>query len=155
MPKVAWGCSVKIYINSVGQIDSQLKMLGDQLRQTMLPDAMGRCQTIEVESQVKVKGRTAAQNNSLHLYLTRLAVALNDAGLDMKTVLKAEVEIPWTQASAKQHLWHPVAQALTGKASSAKASTVELQEIYKVLDRHLSASHGVSVGWPDRFGGDQ
>ena len=37
-----------------------------------------------------------------------IANALNDAGLDMKKVLKPEIDIPWNTATVKEYLWRPV-----------------------------------------------
>lgn len=92
--------------------------------------------------------RTAKQNSSLHKYCEKLAEALNEAGLDMRKVLKPEIDIPWTKYSVKDQLWRPIQQAMFGKASTTKPTTKEYQEIYKVLDHHMAAKHGVSVDWP-------
>ena len=89
----------------------------------------------------------------MHLYCGQLAEALNDAGLDMKRILDDEVDIPWTKQSVKDHLWRPIQEVMTGKSSTTEPNTVEFSDVYKVLDRHISVKHGVSVAWPDRFGG--
>lgn len=94
------------------------------------------------------KPRTRKQQNALELYCALLAEALNDAGLDMRVVLKPEVKIPWTQASAKNHLWRPIQKIMTGKESSKDPKSNEYGEIYKVLDRHIAEEHHVSVPWP-------
>ena len=44
------------------------------------------------------------QFNAMHLWCERVADQLNDAGLDMKAVLKPEVDIPWGKESVKEHL---------------------------------------------------
>jgi len=84
----------------------------------------------------------------LHLYCERLAEALNDAGLDMKTVLKPGVEIPWTKESVKLHLWKPIQKAMTDTDSTREMETTDPSEIYEVLNRHLAQKFGVSVRWP-------
>lgn len=96
------------------------------------------------------KQRSGLQNNSLHLYLGMLANELNDAGLDMKKTLKADVDIPWTIDSAKDFLWRPIQKALTKKTSTTKPSTKDYVYIYEVLSRHLVDKFGVNVPWPSK-----
>ena len=88
--------------------------------------------------------RTPSQNNALHLGLSMIARSLNEAGLDMRKVLKPEVEIPWTTTSAKEHLWRPIQKVMTGKKSSTELDKVsEISEIWDVIMRHLGEKHGV------------
>lgn len=94
------------------------------------------------------KTRTSKQNNSLHQFLQDLADALNAAGLDMKTVLKPEVEIPWTQSSAKEFLWRPIQQVMTGKDSTTEPTTKDYLAVQETLLRHLASKFGVTVEWP-------
>jgi hypothetical protein len=94
------------------------------------------------------KQRSEAQNNALHLWLGRLAKELNDAGLDMRTVLKPEIEIPWTMLSAKDHLWRPIQKAMYQNESTTEPNTVEYGKIYEVLSRHLAEKHNIHVPWP-------
>lgn len=104
--------------------------------------------TVIVEGEKLEKHRTLTQNAAMHLYFQMLADSLNDAGLDMKKVLKPEVDIPWTKDSIKNYLWRPIQKAMTKKESTTELDTVNPSEIYKVLDRHLSEKFGVSVEWP-------
>lgn len=107
----------------------------------------GRRPMCSVEYAKKI--RTLSQNASLHVFLTQLAEVLNDAGLDMRTVLKPEVEIPWTKDSAKEHLWRPLQNILLSEPSTAKASTVDYTPVYDVLARHMGQKHGIRVpDWP-------
>lgn len=93
--------------------------------------------------------RSAAQNNALHMWLGRLAKELNDAGLDMRVVLKPEVHIPWTLYSAKDHLWRPVQRAICGKDSTVDPERGEYIQIYQTISRHLSQSNGFTAPeWP-------
>jgi hypothetical protein len=96
------------------------------------------------------KQRSDLQNSSLHLYLSHLAEALNDAGYDMKRTLKQEVDIPWGKESAKEHLWRPIQELLTKKDSTTKPTTKEYVYIYEVLSRHLVEKLGVNVPWPSK-----
>lgn len=96
------------------------------------------------------KPRSAQQNNALHKYCGMVADELNERGLDMRKVLKPEVEIPWTTASAKEHLWRPIQMAMTGKESTTEVSTKDYPQVYDVLNRHLGTKFGVSVPWPSK-----
>ena len=93
--------------------------------------------------------RTAKQNNALHLWIRWLVKALNDAGLDMRKVLKPSIQIPWTEESAKEHLWHPVQKIVCGKEKSSDLDKKEVSEVYEVLNRHLSEKFGVSIEFPE------
>ncbi len=92
--------------------------------------------------------RTSQQNKALHKYCELLAVVLNDAGLDMKTVLKPEIDIPWTKESVKNHLWRPIQEIMLDKESTTEMDTSDPSDIYLVLDRHLAEKFGVHVEWP-------
>lgn len=94
--------------------------------------------------------RTLTQNRALHKYCDMLADALNDAGYDMKKVIKQEVDIPWSQQSAKEFLWRPIQKAVTGIDSTTKPETSQYSAIYEVLDRHMAQKFGVSVPWPTK-----
>ena len=86
--------------------------------------------------------RTSAQNRALHLFFEFLAAALNDAGLDMRTVLKPGVEIPWTPETVKENLWRPVQVALLNKKSTTELETGEVSKVEDVLMRHLIKEFG-------------
>lgn len=94
------------------------------------------------------KRRTSQQNKAMWVYLTRLSEQLNDAGLDMRAVLKPGVDIPWTKQSAHDQLWIPIQEIMTGKASTTEMDTVEPSRIYEVLNRHIAEKFGVSIPWP-------
>ena len=85
--------------------------------------------------------RTNQQNKALHKYFSMLAEALNDAGLDMKTVLKPEVDIPWTQDSVKTHLWKPIQEIMVDKESTTEMNTVDPNKIYEVLNFKMIFLH--------------
>lgn len=95
--------------------------------------------------------RTLSQNAALHLFLAWLCEELNAGGFDMRTVLKQEVEIPWTVGSAKEYLWRPIQKALTEKTSTTEITTVEPTVIHQTLARHLGEKLGiVCPAWPTR-----
>lgn len=101
--------------------------------------------------QVKTgKQRSDLQNNSLHLYCTQLAEALNNAGLDMRKVLKPGVEIPWSMLAVKDKLWRPIQESMTGQESTTKPDRDEYPQIYETLNRHIASKFGISVAWPSK-----
>ena len=92
--------------------------------------------------------RTNQQNKALHKYFRLLARSLNDAGFDMKRTLREDWEIPWTEEMIKEHIWRPVQKVMTEKMSTTELDTIEVNQIYEVVNRHLSQSTGVHVDFP-------
>jgi hypothetical protein len=92
--------------------------------------------------------RTIKQNRSLHLYFTHLAESLNSAGLDMKRVLKPHIDIPWTAATVKEHLWRPIQTIQLQKSSTTDLSTGDVVEVFETLNRHLAERFGLHVDFP-------
>jgi hypothetical protein len=93
------------------------------------------------------KQRTSTENASLHLFCDRVAKALNDAGFDFRVFIKDGYPVPWTEALAKDYLWRPIQEAVTGHNSTTKPERGKYGEIYDVLNVKL-AEHGIYVPWP-------
>jgi len=97
--------------------------------------------------------RTIPQNSAIHKYCELLADALNDAGYEMKAVLEVmEVDIPWNRDRVKEVLWRKIQIPMTEKESTTKLTTTEVNDIYEVLDRHISSHFGVHVPFPSEEG---
>jgi hypothetical protein len=100
----------------------------------------------------KPEQRTAQQNRALHKYFTMLANDLNEAGYDLKKVLKpaylATVDIPWTPDTVKAHLWRPIQEAQLQKESTTELSTREVDVVYNTLNRHLGEKLGIHTPFP-------
>lgn len=94
------------------------------------------------------KQRTSRQNNALHVWLSMVAKSLNDQGRDMKKTLKADVEIPWTTQTAKDHLWRPVQIAVCGQESTVDAAKVDYLKVFEVLNRHFGEKFQLHIPWP-------
>jgi len=93
------------------------------------------------------KQRTKAQNRAFHKYFTDLADELNEKGLDMKKVLKPEIDITWTSSSVKEYLWRATQKIMFNKESTTELNTDEITKIYEVINR-FTAGQGVSVAFP-------
>ena len=95
------------------------------------------------------KQRTPQQNAAFWLYCTRLAEALNEAGFDMRSFpWKEGIDIPWNKQMVHDFLWIPVQEVMTTKESTTELNTVDVNEIYEVVNRHIAQTTGVSVEWP-------
>jgi len=85
-----------------------------------------------------------------------MAVALNDAGYDFAyfqyTIKTNGFLVNWDAEKVKD-AFRLIAKAQTGKESTAKLSTVEMQQAYEVFNRSMGELAGVSMPWPDRLGG--
>ena len=91
---------------------------------------------------------TRRQQNSLHLWFQMLADELNDAGLDLRKVLKPEIEIPWSKESIKNFLWRPVQEIYLSKKSTTELTTKDIDEIWEILNRHLGEKFGIHIPFP-------
>ena len=108
--------------------------------------------SVQARTDAQDTQRTLQQNKALHKWLRMVSDTLNDAGLDMKTVLKPEVDIAWTPEMAKEYLWRPIQRVMTGEESTADAITTDYDQIRLTITRHLGAKLGVTLpDWPDRF----
>ena len=73
--------------------------------------------------------RTTQQNKALHLYFRLLAESLNEAGLDMKKVLKPTIDISWNERNVKEYLWRPIQNAQVIKKSTTELNSDEVDKI--------------------------
>lgn len=110
----------------------------------------GKSFTVEITDGIEYTTRTTTQNSALHVFFRLLAEALNDAGYDMKRVIKPEVDIPWNERSVKEFLWKPIQHAVIDKDSTTRLDTKQVSQVYDVLNRHLAEKFGVSVPFPQR-----
>ena len=120
-----------------------LNAYADELRKLNLPEH-------GILIELKFGKRTTKQNSAMHKYFTMLADELNNAGLDMKKVLKPSVSIPWTLDSVKTYLWGAIMQALTGKEHTSDLDRNEIDEVYMALSRHMAEKFGVMVEFPSK-----
>lgn len=101
--------------------------------------------------------RTAKQNNALHLGCSHIAKTLNESGLDMKKVLKQEVDIPWSTDTVKEYLVKPIVKAMFGKSSTTELNNVsDINEMWDVLMKMLGEKFHVEyVPFPSEENKDE
>lgn len=94
------------------------------------------------------KPRTLTQNKAIHVLFEHLATELNEAGLDVRTTLKEDFEIPWNSRLVKELIWKGVLKAYTGKESTTQMTTKEIDQIFEIIARHLAQRFGLSIEFP-------
>jgi hypothetical protein len=96
------------------------------------------------EDTTHPKQRTGQQNKALHKFYEMLAQTLNEAGLEMKVLLKPNINIWWTKDSVKDYLWRPIQEAMYGTNSTTFLRKHEqIDKVHQVLMRELGEKHGV------------
>ena len=94
--------------------------------------------------------RTEQQNRALHLYLTQVATALNDAGLTIEEVLKNfTIELNWTPETAKEILWRTAQKRLLQKQSTTELNkTEDITLVWEAVNRFLAKLGVESIPFP-------
>jgi len=93
--------------------------------------------------------RTLKQNNALHKLFELIAGTLNEAGLDIPTLLIRQpiADIPWSKNTVKDILWRRMQIDELGKVSTTALTTKEIDLIYDTLNRYL-AKEGIHEMFP-------
>ena len=94
------------------------------------------------------KRRSPTMRQASHLWFKMVSIDLNNAGYDMKKVLKPTFDISWSEDGymAKNYLWRPVQEAVTGHESTTQPTNAQYMEIYENVNRRLP----VHTPWPCR-----
>lgn len=93
--------------------------------------------------------RSLAQNRALHLYLERLAEALNDAGYSVNDQIVLQADISFTKENLKEVVFKRVMTAMyPDKKSTTELSKTEIADVYENVNRFMAERAGVSVPWP-------
>jgi hypothetical protein len=104
-----------------------------------------------VEFSIKAGAkRTSLQNRSLHKYFELLAIAFNDAGLDLKTTLSHDIDVPWNPVLVKELIWKKVQKAIIDKHSTTEANRKDYTEVYETINRYTASTFSISVPWPTK-----
>ena len=93
--------------------------------------------------------RTPPQNRSLHLWLERLADAMNDHGIDLACAMQLTADIPMTKENAKEVILRPIMHAMYPDVRSTRELTKEqLQLLYEVMNQWTSSRFGIHIPFP-------
>ena len=84
------------------------------------------------------KTRSSQQNNALHLWFDLLSQEFNKQGVDMRAIIRNDIDIMWTPYSVKEYLWRPVQKQMFGKKSTTKITTEEINKIYDIINKTIS-----------------
>ena len=98
--------------------------------------------------QLTEKQRTIQQNKALHVFFDKLAIELNNAGLDMRRTLKPGIDIPWEARTVKEYLWRPVQVEQLRKRSTTELNSSEINKIFNTLSRYLGEKFGLELSFP-------
>jgi len=105
--------------------------------------------------EVPAHTRTSKQNSAIRVYCRNVADTLNDAGFDMQSFpWKEGFKLPWSDYTVMEFLWRKIQEAMTGKHSTTKLETQEVNQVYEVLSQKLSEAAGISVPFPSKSNGD-
>ncbi len=99
-----------------------------------------------VISVVKETKRTDRQNRALHKYFELVAEEMEEAGYDLRTVIKAPITP--TPYLVKEQMWKPIQEKLTGKESTTELNVDEIDRVYKIMDEAMARSLKISVPFP-------
>lgn len=114
------------------------KIAQGKLKITDISGFLKRNEGRELDVELKARARTTPQNNAMHLWFTQLADALNEKHIDMRTLIREEIEISWTPYSVKEYLWRKLQIVLLGKKSTTKLKTNEIDIIYDHINRIIT-----------------
>ena len=96
------------------------------------------------------KKRTLAQNRAMHKLFTKMSDTFNELGLDMKVILKPNINIWWTPEAVKKELWKPLMQAMYKIDSTTELNTTQVSKVYETIARHIGEKHGVEIDFPSK-----
>jgi len=71
-----------------------------------------------------------------------VAERLNEAGFEMRKILPNNIKLDWTTEYVKDYLWRPIQMLALGKDSTTDLATKEIDQVYEILNRHLSEKFG-------------
>lgn len=121
---------------------SQLQTIATGKPFEVRPRLLKFLETVKVEE--KVDGNyTSSQRNSAWLYMTLKVQQLNEAGLEMRKVLKPTYAIPWTKDSFHDHIFIPIQKALYGTDSMKSLKKLQVSKIHEVIERELGEKYGL------------
>ena len=108
-----------------------------------------RLRQMIVNSDKEMTQRTPQQQKAIEVFCHNVADALNDAGFDLKAVLKRKrIPVPCTQPNIKENVFKPIEKALFNKTSTTQLTTGEVTEVYDVMNKWLGEQFEIHVPFP-------
>lgn len=92
-----------------------------------------------------IKRRTSQQNRAMHLFFKQLSEVLVESGMDVRTTLKTDFDLPFSPELVKELLWRPVMKAYKKKNSTTQLATTDIDKIYDIIARELGEKHGLEI----------
>ena len=89
---------------------------------------------------------TSQQMKAIHAYCDHIARVLAASGNDMQQVVTLPIEP--TGTLVKEIIWRPVQKALFAKKSVTQLKMHDVDEVYRVIAKHLAETKDIDV----RFG---
>ena len=111
--------------------------------------------TVTVVEEKKVKSNWSSnQRKAFHVGCEELANYLNERGMDMRAVLKQEVDIPWNKDSVKNYIFRPIMKAMYGYESHTELKKIEeVSNLWDIAMKHLGERHHVEyMEFPHEIG---
>ena len=101
--------------------------------------------------QVEIKMmdiRSIKQNSALHKWCDLISTHLNDSGLYINTVLKAETV--WSMEKVKENIFKPVVASLYDKKSTTKLNKDEFEKIIDTITLAFANKGIVVPSFPNK-----
>jgi len=126
-------------------------VMGEECERVM---KQGGFYIVEIAETSESKSISWQQMKSVHLWLGQVANAMNEGGIDMKTVLtsmRKGFSVRPTKEILKECLWKPLQEAVLKVTSTRDLSSKDVNEIYSRLDAFLTDVHGIHIPFPDSY----
>lgn len=101
--------------------------------------------------------RTLSQNNSIHLYLSKISEQLQAEGHTLQDVVKAirKAQIIPTMEALKEIVWKPIQEIMYKKKSTTQLKKLgEIDNVHLVVDAFFAREFGVTYPFPSKNEGN-
>lgn len=82
--------------------------------------------------------RSDAQNRARWLFCDQMARLLNEHSLDMRAFISEGIDMPWSKDTFMDFIWRPTLKMLTGKKTTRKETTQDINQVYDVINRAVT-----------------
>ena len=95
----------------------------------------------------EISQRTNLQNNALHLYFKLLSDELINASVDLRELVREDVDIIPTPEALKL-LWKQLQKAMLNKESTTQLTKGEVDKVFEVFAKLISERAKVYIPFP-------